>query len=44
VIAVLLSVLIIVLEFRGALTLTLLAIALTFAYALLLNRTSCTDA
>lgn len=43
-IAVLLSVLIIVLEFRGALTLTLLAIALTFAYALLLNRTSSTDA
>lgn len=44
VIAVLLSVLIIVLEFRGALPLTLLAIALTFAYALLLNRTSSTDA
>ena len=39
-IAVLLSVLIIVLEFRGALTLTLLAAALTGAYALFLNRKS----
>ncbi|WP_334061205.1 mercury resistance system transport protein MerF [Limimaricola cinnabarinus] len=38
--AVLLSVLIIVLEFRGALTLTLLAAALTGAYALFLNRKS----
>lgn len=37
-IAVLLSVLIIVLEFRGALALTLLAAALTGAYALYLNR------
>ena len=39
-IAVLLSVLIIVLEFRGALTLTLFAAALTSAYALFLNRKS----
>ena len=39
-IAVLLSVLIIVLEFRGALTLTLFAAALTGAYALFLNRKS----
>lgn len=37
-IAVLLSVLMIVLEFRGALTLTLLAAALTGAYALWLTR------
>ncbi|MDN2565237.1 mercury resistance system transport protein MerF [Aquibium sp. A9E412] len=37
-IAVLLSVLIIVLEFRGALLLTFLAAALTGAYALYLNR------
>ncbi|SDY82347.1 mercury resistance system transport protein MerF [Citreimonas salinaria] len=39
-IAVLLSVLIIVLEFRGALSLTLLTAALTGAYALFLNRKS----
>ena len=39
-IAVLLSVLIIVLEFGGALTLSLLAAALTGAYALFLNRKS----
>jgi mercuric ion transport protein len=39
-IAVLLSVLIIVLEFRGALILTLFAAALTGAYALFLNGKS----
>ncbi|MGR3590772.1 MAG: mercury resistance system transport protein MerF [Limimaricola soesokkakensis] len=40
VIAVLLSALIIALEFRGALTLTLVAAALTAAYAFYLNRKS----